>query len=90
MEVEKLAHMANQIAGYFRSYSDEEAKAGIHDHIVAFWTGRMRQELLAGGPHASLDPLVIAAFFEPKLADSPLLPGVTEPALAGAVGSDAG
>ncbi|MGI4800301.1 MAG: formate dehydrogenase subunit delta [Janthinobacterium lividum] len=90
MEVEKLAHMANQIAGYFRSYSDEEAKAGIHDHIVAFWTGRMRQELIAAGPHAGLDPLVIAAFHGTPRAESPLLPGVTEPALAGAAGSDAG
>ncbi|MDP9097235.1 MAG: formate dehydrogenase subunit delta [Pseudomonadota bacterium] len=90
MEIEKLAHMANQIAAYFRSYPDEEAKAGIHDHIVAFWTGRMREELIAAGPHEGLDPLVIEAFHGTKRADSPLLPGVTEPALAGAVGSDAG
>ena len=90
MDIEKLAHMANQIASYFRVYPEEEAKAGIHDHIVAFWTGRMRQDLIAAGPHASLDRLVIEAFHGAPQAESPLLPGVTEPALAGAAGSDAG
>ena len=90
MEIEKLAAMANQIAGYFRSYSEAEAKAGIHDHIVAFWTGRMRQDLIAAGSRPDLDPLVIAAFHEAPRADSPVLPEATHPELAGPLGSDAG
>ncbi len=34
----KLDHMANQIAAFFRSYPEEEAVAGIHDHIRSFWS----------------------------------------------------
>ena len=57
----KLDHMANQIAAFFRSYPDEEAVAGIHEHIrspsgrppcgAISWPGRMQVP-----PH--LDPLV--------------------------------
>jgi formate dehydrogenase subunit delta len=41
---QKLLHMANQIADFFRPYSEEEAVAGIHDHILNFWTPGMRKE----------------------------------------------
>ncbi len=43
----KLDLMANQIAAFFRSYPDEEAVAGIHDHIRSFWSPAMRRDLLA-------------------------------------------
>ena len=41
---QKLLLMANQIADFFRPYPDEEAVAGIHDHILNFWTPGMRKE----------------------------------------------
>ena len=41
---QKLLFMANQIADFFRPYPDEEAIAGIHDHILNFWTPGMRKE----------------------------------------------
>ena len=40
---QKLLFMANQIADFFRPYPDEEA-AGIHDHILSFWTPPTRKE----------------------------------------------
>ena len=58
----KLARMANQIASFFRAYPDEEAVARIHEHIVAFWSPRMRQDLAAALGRVELDPLVVAAF----------------------------
>ena len=60
---EKLVRMANQIAAFFRSYPQDEAVAGIHKHIVAFWTPRMRTQLteyIEGGAE-DLNPLVTAA-----------------------------
>jgi formate dehydrogenase subunit delta len=59
-EVEKLAHMANQIAHFFRPYPEQEARDGVRTHILAFWTPKMRAELLAHADGLILDPLVIA------------------------------
>jgi len=60
---ERLVHMANQIAAFFRSYPHDVAVAGIAGHIRQFWERRMRDQLAAhvaaGGE--GLDPLVIAA-----------------------------
>ena len=42
---DKLVRMANQIALFFRSYPENEAVAGIHNHIVAFWTPKMRRDI---------------------------------------------
>ena len=47
---DKLVRMANQIATFFRSYPDEEAVAGIHKHIMAFWTPKMVANLEAALP----------------------------------------
>ncbi|MBX9760376.1 MAG: formate dehydrogenase subunit delta [Beijerinckiaceae bacterium] len=59
MSVEKLVHMANQIAAFFKSQPDEKAVAGVADHIKSFWHPMMRREayahLQAGGE--GLDPL---------------------------------
>lgn len=66
MNADKLIRMANQIAGFFRSYPEAQAAAGIRDHITAFWTPRMRETLLShlasGGD--MLDPLVLKALEE--------------------------
>lgn len=46
-KIEKLVRMANQIADFFRPYDEGEAVSGIQEHIRAFWTRAMREELLA-------------------------------------------
>ncbi len=90
MQVEKLAHMANQIANFFRSYPEEEACAGIRDHIQAFWTPRMRQTLLADGPSRGLDPLVVRALATWPRAESPVQKETASAGTAGQLASDAG
>jgi formate dehydrogenase subunit delta len=54
---EKLAAMANQIAGYFRTQPGDQAAAIAH-HLARFWTREMCATLLAhveaGG---AIDPL---------------------------------
>ncbi len=56
-KLEKLAAMANQIAGFFKTQPGDPA-ANIADHITKFWTLAMRAELIAyvqaGG---ALDPV---------------------------------
>lgn len=46
MEIERLVYMANQIAGYFKSYPEEEAITGVEDHLRQFWDPRMRAQLI--------------------------------------------
>ena len=89
---QKLVRMANQIAGFFRSYPDDEAVAGIHKHIVAFWTPKMRHALRAYGPKAEsgLDPLALTAIIEEPAAEGPVRAATRDPQLIGAGASDAG
>ena len=56
----KLAHMANQIGDFFKSYPEAEAVAAIADHINQFWTKRMREEFRTGFAKdaSALSPLV--------------------------------
>ena len=59
----KLLRMANQIATFFRAYPEQEARAGIAQHIADFWTPSMRRDLQTavdrGDP--DLDALVLHA-----------------------------
>ena len=91
MKADKLVHMANQIAGYFRSYPNDEAAAGIRDHIVQFWTPGMRATLKAhlrdGG---AADPLVSAAFQHGPEAESPIWKETEGTEALGQLASDAG
>lgn len=89
---QKLVRMANQIASFFRSYPDDEAVAGIHKHIVAFWTPKMRHALENFGPTegSGLDPLALKAINEGPQAESPVRAATHDPALQGAGASDAG
>ncbi|WP_264049062.1 formate dehydrogenase subunit delta [Methylobacterium flocculans] len=89
---DRLVRMANQIATFFRSYPEEEAVAGIHKHIVAFWTPKMREALAdyAPRPESGLDPLALRALHERPEADSPVRAGTRDPHLQGAGASDAG
>lgn len=90
----KLVRMANAIAAFFEAYPEPEAVAGIHDHMVAFWTPKMRDALSreAEGPLGStLHPLVRAAVRNLSTALSPAHAEAEGPALRGEVGSsDAG
>lgn len=63
--VDKLAYMVNQIA---RNLAHDEAPvAAIADHIIAFWTPRMIDMLLAEGS-AGLDPVAAEAMARVKAA----------------------
>ncbi len=59
MESTKLVHMVNQIALAFRLQPKDEAVNQTVEHLRAFWSPQMRQELVAyvaaGG--AGLEPL---------------------------------
>jgi len=92
MSTEKLVRMANQIAGFFRSYPEDKALAGIRDHLVAFWTPDMRKVILAhaGQGGAGLDPLVIKALRRVQAGESPIEKEVAGPETVGQLGSDAG
>lgn len=63
MSHDKLVRMANDIANFFATQPQDDAEAGVADHINRFWEPRMRRQLFdhldAGG--AGLKPLVIAA-----------------------------
>jgi len=60
---EKLIHMANQIASFFKTYPHDVAVPGIADHLRKFWSREMRQRILThldrGGD--GLDPVVVEA-----------------------------
>ena len=65
MDEGKMVHLVNQIALFFQSYPQDEAVAGVADHIKRFWPVRMRQQLfdyVAGGGaglHALVPPAVL-------------------------------
>lgn len=92
MTTDKLARMANEIASFFRAYPEEEACAGIRDHIVAFWTPGMRSAFLAfakaGDP--GLDPLVAQAMRTWPDAQSPVSRATATAEASGQGASDAG
>ena len=92
MSIEKLIRMANQIAGFFRSYPEDQALKGIHDHLVAYWTPSMRRELLsyAGQDDGKLDPLVVKAMVGTPSGKNPIEKEIAGPETVGELGSDAG
>lgn len=60
MSPDKIIHMANQIADFFATHSDEQAAAEIAAHINDFWAPAMRKDLsgLVIAGHTDLSPLV--------------------------------
>ncbi|WGF88812.1 formate dehydrogenase subunit delta [Marinivivus vitaminiproducens] len=92
MKNEKLVMMANQIAAFFRSYPEEQAAAGVKDHIVAFWTPKMRCMIVAYGDGGGegLDPLVLKALTTFPRAESPIRKERSGPGEEGELASDAG
>jgi formate dehydrogenase subunit delta len=90
---DKLVRMANQIASFFRSYPEEEAVSGVHEHIVAFWSPVMRRDLLARADRdeTGIDPLVVTAMHRMGRAPSPTHREIAGPEEAGGLGAvDAG
>ena len=90
----KLVRMANQIAEFFKAYPKDQAEVGIHDHIVAFWTPKMRSQLdvqIAAGA-AGVSPLVVGAMDPNTLtAKNPTDKEAAGPGEVGEIGaSDAG
>ena len=63
MESHRLVSMANQIADFFKAYPEEEAIAGVENHIRQFWDPRMRAQLSKhiDGGGAGLDSISLAA-----------------------------
>ena len=90
---EKLVRMANQIATFFKSYPTEDGVAGVHDHIVAFWSPVMRRDLLARADRstAGIEPLVVTAIHRMGRGTSPVHREAAGPDEVGQIGaSDAG
>ena len=92
MQPGKLISMANQIASFFRSYPDEEAIAGVHRHLEAFWTPVMvrtlRQHLTRDTD--GVDSLVVQAVRRDPDVDSPVDKVLSPVREGGAMASDAG
>ncbi|TVS04209.1 MAG: formate dehydrogenase [Rhodobacteraceae bacterium] len=63
MSPEKMVHMANQIATFFKSQPGDDQADKVARHLLDFWEPRMRGQLrdyiAAGGK--GLDALVIKA-----------------------------
>ncbi len=92
MQPVKLISMANQIAGFFRSYPDEEAVAGVHRHLEAFWTPVMVRTLRQHLTHDTdgVDSLVVQAMRRDPDVDSPVDKVLSPVREGGAMASDAG
>jgi NADH-dependant formate dehydrogenase delta subunit FdsD len=62
MNVEKLAHMANQIAANFaHGPHAAEAVADVADHLLRFWTPEMRAELAESHARGAVELTRVAA-----------------------------
>ncbi len=63
MSPDKMVHMANQIATFFRSQPGDDAAERVAAHLRDYWEPRMRDELAryvdAGGK--GLDDVVLRA-----------------------------
>jgi formate dehydrogenase subunit delta len=47
MQIDSLIRMANQIGGFFNSYSDRQlARSEVASHMQKFWEPRMRLAIL--------------------------------------------
>ena len=63
MSPEKMVHMANQIATFFKTQPGSGQAESVANHVRDFWEPRMREKLLRhvaeGGK--GLDPVVVQA-----------------------------
>ena len=92
MQDDKLVLMANQVAGFFQSYPEPDAAAGVARHLELFWTGRMRETLdkRLARSRDGVAPLVVRAVWRGgEGGDSPIREAEGPDAL-GQMTSDAG
>lgn len=63
MSPDKLKYMANQIATFFESQPEVDARGGVADHINKFWEPRMRAQLfdITDQTTEGFKPLVVDA-----------------------------
>jgi formate dehydrogenase subunit delta len=47
MSPDKMVHMANQIAGFFKTQPGTDQAERVAGHLSDFWEPRMRSQLLA-------------------------------------------
>jgi formate dehydrogenase subunit delta len=62
--IQRLVHMANQVASFFASYPEAEAIDSTANHLKSFWDPRMRREIeahLAEKAGAGLSHIAIEA-----------------------------
>ena len=93
MSESKLIAMANQIATFFTPYPEHDAIAGIRDHIVAFWTPKMRADVVAqwrANPPAVSPRVAMALTALTAPDESPISKELAGPQSAGGLASDAG
>jgi formate dehydrogenase subunit delta len=60
MDIERLRHMADQIARNVAIQGEEQAIAATADHIRKYWDPRMKSAIRAAD-QAALSPIVAAA-----------------------------
>jgi formate dehydrogenase subunit delta len=63
METRDMVRMANQIAGFFKSYGTEDGTKEVAAHINNFWEPRMRAKFFEHIETGAkdLDPMVMEA-----------------------------
>lgn len=90
--LKSLVRMANQIADFYTPYPPDRAASGVREHIIAFWSPRMRDDLACyvenGG--SELRAAVLTAMKEPSSAASPTHRAVEDSNDLGELASDAG
>jgi formate dehydrogenase subunit delta len=59
----KLAHMAGQIADFFKAYPEAQAVESLAAHINQFWGGHMRADFLTACKEGRIapSPLILKA-----------------------------
>jgi formate dehydrogenase subunit delta len=70
MLVDDLVRMANQIAAFFEPYPEEEAIAGITEHLQKFWDPSMRTALIEAYCRGPIGLHGLAALAVERLPDS--------------------
>jgi formate dehydrogenase subunit delta len=68
MQTHDMIRMTNQIADFFKSYTEKEAIDGIADHINKFWDPLIRKDffVLVDSGGAGLSDLVLKAAVDIK------------------------
>jgi formate dehydrogenase subunit delta len=68
-KIDKLVHMANQIADYFAAMPEPEGVDGAAEHLRLYWTPKMIGEIVAHGQAGGAGLNGLAARAVAKLGD---------------------